>query len=590
MELEQSAASEFLLEFEHAEAGYYPKEFLQKYEPVECLANNQMGETLLVKDHENKPYIVKCYPDTSVCSKTSEGELLKSLHHSGLPSFVEEIRTENMICVVRQYVRGIPLNRLRERLTREQAIAVALQICGVLRYLHEQTPPVIHRDIKPQNIILSDDGFATLIDFGISRYYDKNARLDTVCFGTQEFAPPEQYGFSQTDCRADIFSLGVLLGWMLTGRTSDFVIPDKRLARIVKKCTAFSPKDRYTSVSAVRRALLNADGHVEKAAARTATAAVFSLVLLAGGFALGRYTEIRPPLFYQGGSAAISDPILENAVRAELNLTEGEALTSDELASVTELYLYGDQAAANSEDFYRLRNDVFSGAAVIGTDAVNSLESLAKMPNLIQLSLAQTNATDLAPLSSLTKLDTLELFYSPATDFSPIANLPNLRHLVIQDCGYITDLSFLANCKSVRELVLIGDNRVEDYSALAAMGELQYLHLEGVDPDLFLPYLNGKTIHQLKIGWHPLASLAELAGIVELEELVSYGMDFDSLEGGEQLTSLERLILHATDNQTDMDLSPLLKLPKLRTLTLSENLRQAAETELAGASFEIQYE
>jgi serine/threonine protein kinase len=130
--------------------------------------------------------------------------------------------------VVRQYVRGVPLNRLRERLTRDQAVAVAIQLCGVLRYLHEQTPPVIHRDIKPQNIILSDDGLATLIDFGISRYYDKNARSDTVCFGTQEFAPPEQYGFSQTDCRADIFSLGVLLGWMLTGQTSDFVIPDKR--------------------------------------------------------------------------------------------------------------------------------------------------------------------------------------------------------------------------------------------------------------------------------------------------------------------------------------------------------------------------
>jgi len=411
-----------------------------------------------------------------------------------------------------------------------------------------------------------------------------------VCFGTQEFAPPEQYGFSQTDCRADIFSLGVLLGWMLTGRTSDFVIPDKRLARIVKKCTAFSPKDRYTSVSAVRRALLNADGHVEKAAARTATAAVFSLALLAGGFALGRYTEVRPPLFYQTGSAAIQDPILESAIRTELNLTSEEALTGDALASVTELYIYGDHIAASPDEFSTLRNDVFSGATVIGTDAVGSLEDLSKLPNLVQISLSETNAVDLSPLSGLTQLQSLELFYSPATDFSPIAALPNLRHLVIQNCDYITDLSFLTGCKNVRELVLIGDNRVEDYSALAAMGELQYLHLEGVDPDLFLPYLNGKTIHQLKIGWHPFASLAELAGIVELEELVSYGMDFDSLEGGEQLTSLERLIIHAADNQTDMDLSPLLKLPKLRTLTLSENLRQAAETELAGASFEIQYE
>lgn len=590
MGMEQSDARGFLLEFEENSAAYYPEEFLQKYEPIECFANNQMGETLLVKDRSNRPYIAKCYTDSSLLSKTTEGELLKSLRHSGLPSFVEEIRTENMICVVRQYVRGVPLNRLRERLTRDQAVAVAIQLCGVLRYLHEHTPPVIHRDIKPQNIILSDDGLATLIDFGISRYYDKNARSDTVCFGTQEFAPPEQYGFSQTDCRADIFSLGVLLGWMLTGRTSDFVIPDRRLARIVKKCTAFAPKDRYSSVAAVRRALVNADGHVEKAIARTATAAVFSLGLLAGGFAMGRYTEVRPPLFYQAGSVAISDPVLENAVRTKLNLIQGEALTSEELSSVTELYVCGDHTAANIDDFNVLRNDVFSGKTVIGTDAVGSLEDLTKLPNLVQLSLSETNATDLSPLSSLTKLDTLELFYSPATDFSPIAALTNLRHLVIQDCSYFTDLSFLAYCKNVRELVLIGDNRVEDYSALASVGELKYLHLEGVDPELFLPHLSGKTIQQLKIGWHPLASLSELAQIQGLEELICNGIDFDSLAGGEQLIALKRLTIKAADGQTDIDLSPLLRLPKLRTLTLSENVRPAAEATLAGAPFEIKYE
>lgn len=590
MEMEQSAAREFLLDYEETSAAYYPEEFLQKYEPIECFANNQMGETLLVKDHSNRPYIAKCYTDSSLLSKTTEGELLKGLRHSGLPSFIEEIRGQNMICVVRQYVRGAPLNRLRERLTRDQAVAVAIQLCGVLHYLHEQTPPVIHRDIKPQNIILGDDGQITLIDFGISRYYDKNARADTVCFGTQEFAPPEQYGFSQTDCRADIFSLGVLLGWMLTGQTSDFVIPDKRLARIVKKCTAFSPKDRFTSVAAVRRALLNADGHMEKAMARTAAAAVFSLALLAGGFALGRYTEVRPPLFYQVSAAAISDPVLENAVREKLGLNPDEALTNDELASVTELYLYGDQTAASWDGFNTLRNDVFSGKAVIGTDAVGSLDDLTKLPNLVQLSLAQTNASDLSPLSGLTQLQSLELFYSPATDFSAIAALPNLRHLAIQDCDYITDLSFLAGCKNVRELVLIGDDRLEDLSALAGVGELQYLHLEGVEPERFLPYLNGKTIHQLKIGWHPLSSLAELAGIAELQELICNGIDFDSLEGGEQLAALESLTIKAADGQTDMDLSPLLTLPKLKTLTLSENLRQAAETALTDAPFEIKYE
>ena len=277
--------------------------------------------------------------------------------------------------------------------------------------------------------------------------------------------------------------------------------------------------------------------------------------------------------------------MLESAVRVKLELEPDEALTSEELASVTELYLYGDQTAASWDEFNTLRNDVFSGKTVIGTDAVSSLDDLTKLPNLTQLALAQTKASDLSPLSKATKLDTLELFYSPATDFSPIANLSNLRHLVIQSCEYLTDISFLANCKNLRELVLIGDDRLEDFSALAGVGELQYLHLEGVEPERFLLYLNGKTIHQLKIGWHPLSSLAELAGIAQLQELICNGIDFNSLEGGEQLTALERLTIHAADDQTDMSLTPLLNLPKLNTLTLSENLRQAAETELAGAPF-----
>ncbi|MEN6340093.1 MAG: hypothetical protein ABFD03_08205, partial [Clostridiaceae bacterium] len=138
--------------------------------------------------------------------------------------------------------------------------------------------------------------------------------------------------------------------------------------------------------------------------------------------------------------------------------------------------------------------------------------------------------------------------------------------------------------------VLIGDDQLTDFSVLAQLGELNYLHLEGVDPELFLPYLKGKTIGQLKIGWQPLSSLAELGGINGLEDLICNGMEFDSLDGGEQLGELIRLSIRASDSQTGMDLSPLLKLPKLSTLTLSENLRQAAEATLAGAPFEIKYE
>lgn len=590
MEQKPSLKEEFLLAFEAEGAPRYPEELLQKYEPIECLANNQMGETLLVRDKANVPYVVKCYTNPALLSKTTEGDLLKNLRHEGLPAFVEEIQADGMLCVVRAYVRGTPLSRAHKALSKEQAVGVALQLCDVLAYLHSRTPPIIHRDIKPQNVIIGEDGQATLIDFGISRAYVEGARADTVSFGTQEFAPPEQYGFAQTDGRADIYSLGVLLGWMLTGRTNEFAIADRRLARIVKKCTAFSPRDRYANVAALKRALHNADGHAERLALKIAALALAGVALVAGGFALGRFTNVRPPLFYDVSAAAIRDPVLKKAIRQQAGKAEGEALTAEDVRAITELYVYGDQTVGSWEVFNQLRSDVFSENSMLGEETVTSLDDLKKTPNLIRLALGYTNVQDLSVLGELSGLELLELHHCPAKDFSPIGRLTNLRHLIVQDCANLEDISFLSGCPNLRELVVMSNGPIEDYSALSALDELQYLHLEGADPALFVPYLMGKTVHQLKIGWNSIDSLAALDGIAGLEELICYGMNFNTLDGGERLTNLKRLEIHASNGGENIDLAPLLRLPALETLTLSENLRPAAEAALAGAPFSIIFE
>lgn len=192
----------------------FPDDFLQAYEPMECLSHNQMGETLLVRDRKTaKYYVAKCYNDQSLLSRTTESELLKNLHYDGLPAFIGEYQKGGSLCVVREYAEGLPLNQyVRENAPSvSQVISIIVQLCDILSYLHGHTPPIIHRDIKPQNIIIDNNGKIKLIDFGISRVYDKEAKADTVFFGTQDFSPPEQYGFSQTDCRSDIFSLGVVL-------------------------------------------------------------------------------------------------------------------------------------------------------------------------------------------------------------------------------------------------------------------------------------------------------------------------------------------------------------------------------------------
>lgn len=264
----ETIADEFLKVFDES---CFPRDFMQIYEPMECMAHNQMGETLLVRDRQTGTFFVaKCYTNQTLFSSKTESELLKDLHHEGLPAFIGEYRTDAILCVVREYVEGLPLDEYVRNisLSERQIISIGIQLCGILAYLHTHTPPIIHRDIKPQNIIIDQNGKIKLIDFGISRVYNKEAKTDTVFFGTQEFSPPEQYGFSQTSCRSDIFSLGVVLFWMLTGNTDVEAAIDnaqnRRLYRVVHKCTAFAPKDRYDSAEAVKRALLQARPEVFK--------------------------------------------------------------------------------------------------------------------------------------------------------------------------------------------------------------------------------------------------------------------------------------------------------------------------------------
>ena len=140
-------------------------------------------------------------------------------------------------------------------------MALCIALSGILIYLHEQQPPVIHRDIKPQNIIIGKDGKPVLIDFDTARTFKNESDSDTRFLGTKGYAPPEQYGFTQTDCRADIYSFGVLLRFLLTDsvRENPNVRVYKPLARIIDRCTAFAPKERFADMEAVKKALMNAN-------------------------------------------------------------------------------------------------------------------------------------------------------------------------------------------------------------------------------------------------------------------------------------------------------------------------------------------
>jgi serine/threonine protein kinase len=153
-----------------------------------------------------------------------EVSLLSQLDHPNLPHVYEHFRDSGHWYLVMDFIVGETLEEYqgkapKGRLLLSEVFTIGLQLCTVLHYLHSQQPPIIFRDLKPANIMRTSSGQLFLIDFGIARYFKPGQPKDTMALGSPGFAPPEQYGKTQTTPRADIYSLGAVLHQLLT--TSD---------------------------------------------------------------------------------------------------------------------------------------------------------------------------------------------------------------------------------------------------------------------------------------------------------------------------------------------------------------------------------
>src|SRR5947209_440302 len=201
----------------------------------------------------------------------AEAEMLARLSHPNLPTFSGYFTEGDRHFLVMEYIDGHTLEDLLEHnnepFPEKRVLGWAQQLCDVLAYLHSQRPPIIFRDMKPGNIMLARNGRIKLIDFGIARFFRQNGAHDTRMLGTPGFAPPEQYGRTQTDERSDIYSLAITLFQMLTNTLSEkgFGLHNVHesypqislpVARALEKAAALSPEDRFQSVEAFRRALL----------------------------------------------------------------------------------------------------------------------------------------------------------------------------------------------------------------------------------------------------------------------------------------------------------------------------------------------
>ncbi len=200
-----------------------------------------------------------------------EARMLWGLNHPNLPAFTGFFSENQRYFLVMEYIDGMTLEELLERnrgpFSERRVRGWARQLCDVLEYLHSQDPPIIFRDIKPGNIMLTRTGHIKLIDFGIARFFRPTGTHDTRQLGTRGFAPPEQYGTAQTDTRSDIYSLAMTLFQLLTNTLSEHgfglehirVINPKIspvVARALERATNIKAEDRYSNVAQFRSALL----------------------------------------------------------------------------------------------------------------------------------------------------------------------------------------------------------------------------------------------------------------------------------------------------------------------------------------------
>jgi WD40 repeat protein len=207
--------------------------------------------------------------DAAIEAFRHEALLLAGLAHPNLPRIYEHFSEAGRWYLVMDFIQGETLETVLSkapggRLPLEQVLKIGLQLCQVLEYLHTRPTPIIFRDLKPANVLLTSDGTVYLIDFGIARLFKPGQQKDTVAFGTSGYAAPEQYGKAQTTPRSDIYGLGALLHHLLSGtdpsdlpfRFAPLTSPDlAAIGELIAQMVQLDEANRPASMAEVRQAL-----------------------------------------------------------------------------------------------------------------------------------------------------------------------------------------------------------------------------------------------------------------------------------------------------------------------------------------------
>ncbi len=217
-------------------------------------------------------------------------EYLKTWNNPHIPKIFECIEGEDTLILIEEYIQGESLaEHLKEKgvYSQEEVCCFVITICDVLERLHQLPQPIIHGDLKAENIIIQENGILKIINFNTVNDGENEKEFAKGIMGNQKYASPEQFGYSQSEVRADIYSLGVMMNYLLTNKYPDEYLFDYEreekisLSYIIGKCIEISPDGRYENVTDLRQDLQALSGKTEKKG-------MWYLPFLPPGFRTGR--------------------------------------------------------------------------------------------------------------------------------------------------------------------------------------------------------------------------------------------------------------------------------------------------------------
>lgn len=590
---------------------YLPEDMQEHWTVYECLKESEDSSTFLVKEKATGILcVLKWGRNRQAEFLRNEMEIMEKMADrklSGIPKAYRIFEENGEVYLVREYIEGMSLAQMvlqKGGISEAEICRISRKICQTAEQFQNPDEPMIHRDIKPENIVVTPGGEVVFIDFGTMRSYKKDGSRDTFVVGTRGTAAPEQYGYTQTDQRTDVYAIGQTMLYMVSesyemNQLSECAV-SRRMKKIIEKACSFEPDKRYGDAAQLRRAVEKCQANNRKKVYKKA-GAVFGLI--AAGYILAIFspdgTVIENKRIETAEQSAAEEQIqaeitfreelIEEAVRKELGLSKTDKITASMLENVRKLRIVGKEILDDEDTFWGEGHHVDGKDSSFGSvrGNITDLSDLAQMVNLEELALCNQKIEDISGLKEL-PLKKLYLSKNMITDFSVLLNLIDLDTLCIME-NPAENLSVIGECTGILRLNIQGMN-LTDIDFLKNLS-LDYLDMSNVEVEnnIFEPLTEMKkldtlcmcdvneaaaeTLSQMStlkalFMWGDstiLENLKPLKGMTQLETL-AFTTQISSLEGIEQFPSLNFL---SVSFSLVKDLSPVTGAKNLQVIDIS---------------------